>query len=264
MGMIFLEELGKRHETLHSKFGSNECMRPLKSSKKYKNIRSHCACTFPTDLTSTWRSSRWDDMTFTSSQVTVASITNVGTNVVFDCESATGSKYLIRSVNTVVFYSINLEVVACLDMTQLISGVKYLYYHATDQTSAAAITCPDPLLANFAPYTVTKSSGATSCGTSGSINICSHTTSVVVDYSSCSEVIYYSIYSQSTRRLSLRQASTPMAGLEPQQKGPADLRVDSLSTVPPTPPLDLGCAIFVIMRIRECLPCIIEKTPGFT
>ncbi|GFR57568.1 NADH dehydrogenase [ubiquinone] iron-sulfur protein 2, mitochondrial, partial [Elysia marginata] len=61
----------------------------------------------------------------------------------------------------------------------------------TDQISAAAITCPDPLLANFSPYTVTKNSG-TACGTSGSINVCSHTTNVVVDYTSCSEVIYYS------------------------------------------------------------------------
>ncbi|GFN77705.1 hypothetical protein PoB_000421100 [Plakobranchus ocellatus] len=193
---------------------------------------AQCACTFPTDLTSTWRSSRWDDMTFTSSQVTVASMTNVGTNVVFDCESASGSKYLIRllmvsevdkrsiamictrsmvwsgrlkclataetflltdnqPVRLVTPGSAISEANTCTVSSPYSTGSNDLLIK-TDQTSAAAITCPDPLLANFAPYTVTKSSGATSCGTSGSINICSHTTNVVVDYTSCSEVIYYS------------------------------------------------------------------------
>ncbi|GFR84387.1 NADH dehydrogenase [ubiquinone] iron-sulfur protein 2, mitochondrial, partial [Elysia marginata] len=65
---------------------------------------------------------------------------------------------------------------------------------ATHELSAAAITCPDPLLANFNNYTVNMSSSSTAqCTASGGyIHVCSNTDTVEVEYSVCPTIVFYS------------------------------------------------------------------------
>ncbi|GFR84395.1 hypothetical protein ElyMa_000670700 [Elysia marginata] len=95
------------------------------------------SCSFPSGLTSTtWRSTRWDDLTFTSSQLTVPEMDDLGSNVIFNCDASSGTKYLLRSDSTVTILTNNVEIVACLDFSEGISAVKIVYYHATSKTNA--------------------------------------------------------------------------------------------------------------------------------
>ena len=57
--------------------------------------------------------------------------------------------------------------------------------------TAAATQCPDPFLATFNNYTVDKGSGS-QCGGVGYIHVCDDLKSIAVDYSVCSETIFYS------------------------------------------------------------------------
>ncbi|RUS79677.1 hypothetical protein EGW08_012561, partial [Elysia chlorotica] len=153
------------------------------------------SCSFPSGLTSaTWRSTRWDDLTFTSSQLTVLDMDDLGTNVIFNCDLQSGTKYLIRSAKSMTIMGNNLEIVACLDFPQGISTVKTLYYHATSELAASATRCPRPLLDIFTNYTVTKpQSNTTYCPAKGGlIDICNKTDTVHVDYSVCPTVVFYS------------------------------------------------------------------------
>ncbi|GFN77708.1 hypothetical protein PoB_000421400 [Plakobranchus ocellatus] len=94
----------------------------------------HASCSFPTGLTSgTWRSTRWDDLTFTSSQLTVPDLDDLGTNVVFNCDFNSGTKYLIRSASTVTILTNDVEIVACMDFSNGIDAIKTVYYHATNE-----------------------------------------------------------------------------------------------------------------------------------
>ncbi|RUS79674.1 hypothetical protein EGW08_012558 [Elysia chlorotica] len=62
----------------------------------------------------------------------------------------------------------------------------------TGELAASAITCPDPLLANFNNYTVNMLGTAYCTASGGYIHICSDTDTVEVEYSVCPTVIFYS------------------------------------------------------------------------
>ncbi|KAL8580219.1 hypothetical protein ACOMHN_040000 [Nucella lapillus] len=196
-------------------------------------LHSSDGCVFPGDLSGVWRSSRWGDVTFSSNILTVTGIT-IGT-VTFECETLTGSIYILRSTTTVSVLNNVVDVVTCLDLRQLTS-TKFYYYHSTSEVpfisgvtepvklvspssnvnvttacdvtapytagtnhvliksgseSDAAVQCPDPLLANFNNYTIDKGSGA-QCGGVGYINVCDDRKNIYMDYSVCSETVFYS------------------------------------------------------------------------
>ena len=78
-----------------------------------------------------WRSSRWDDLTFTTSQVTIKHLSDLGTNVIFNCDTRNGRQYVIRTVDAVTYNESDVDIVACLFINHTLPGLKYQYYHAT-------------------------------------------------------------------------------------------------------------------------------------
>ncbi|RUS79675.1 hypothetical protein EGW08_012559, partial [Elysia chlorotica] len=100
-----------------------------------ESIRYNSAsCHIPPSLPkATWLSTRWDDLTFTATYITVPDMNDLGKDVVFFCELNSTTKFLIRSVNVVNILGIDYDIVACLDFPQGISAVKMIYYHATSE-----------------------------------------------------------------------------------------------------------------------------------
>ncbi|KAK6179304.1 hypothetical protein SNE40_011695 [Patella caerulea] len=188
------------------------------------------ACTFPADLLGIWDSSSLEQLNFTdTSTVVIPNIHTYGA-VTFNCESVSGSKYILRSSSTVVtLFGTPMEAATCLQLVQVTSSAKYTYIHATTPLQQAgnervklnpvsaslteAAVCDESTPYPDGTYDILIKNGALSlatvtcpdvllskfsytvdgnCFSNSSLDVCSDNTKLQFNYSICSSVAAYS------------------------------------------------------------------------